>query len=232
MIAPETTLDSAPLLRGEFELATAHGAVVSADLVLTAQGAIETWLNGQPVSDELLTPGWSSFEWRLRYVVYDVRELLAQTNVLGITLGKGWYGGRLGWAPGKSWYGDQLGALAQLEVVFEDGHRQVFGTDETWAAGPSAILANDLYDGETIDARRRNDSWMLPNCSPAGWGPTQVLPFETSKLQRHAAPRLKRLMQLPVREITTSPSGRTWSISGKTSSGGSSCASAAPEAPK
>ena len=69
-------------------------------------------------------------------------------------LGNGWYRGRLGFHGNRNLYGDELGGFAQLEVEFEDGHRQVVGTDSTWQAGASRTTANDLYDGQTIDARR------------------------------------------------------------------------------
>lgn len=48
--------------------------------------------------DDVLSPGWSSYEWRLRYRSYDVTSLLQPTSVLGIALGNGWFRGRLGWA--------------------------------------------------------------------------------------------------------------------------------------
>src|SRR6185437_15140203 len=155
MIAADDDFAGAPLLRKEFVLEDGHGAVTSATLKLSAQGIVEAWLNGSPVSDDLLTPGWSSYEWRLRYAEYDVTSLLGGTSVLGLALGNGWFRGRLGWTGRGAFYGDELAGFAQLEVAFEDGSSQVVVTDDSWTAGPSAVLANDLYDGETIDARLR-----------------------------------------------------------------------------
>ena len=129
MIAADLDFDGAPLLRREFALETGHGAVVSATLTLTALGVVEAWLNGQRVSADLLTPGWSSYEWRVRYTEYDVTALLGDSNVLGLALGNGWYRGRLGWAGQNHIYGDTLGAFAQLEVAYADGHRAVIATD-------------------------------------------------------------------------------------------------------
>ena len=98
--------------------------------------------------------------------------------MLGIALGNGWFRGRLGWAGGRAHYGDELGAFAQLEIEFDDGHVQTVVTDESWTAGPSAVVANDLYDGQTIDARRRLRRLAAarlrrrragPACIPASW---------------------------------------------------------------
>ncbi|HZA72099.1 MAG TPA: alpha-L-rhamnosidase N-terminal domain-containing protein, partial [Propionibacteriaceae bacterium] len=63
LICPDDDFDGAPRLRREFALDSGHGTVRSATLHATAHGVFEAYLNGQPVSDEVLTPGWSSYEW-------------------------------------------------------------------------------------------------------------------------------------------------------------------------
>ena len=161
-ICPNEDFDGAPLLRTEFALQEGHGPVARATLHATAHGIFEAYLNGQPVSDDVLSPGWSSYEWRLRYRSYDVTSLLQPTSVLGIALGNGWFRGRLGWGGGRAYYGEELAALAQLEIEFSDGYVQSVVTDETWTAGPSAVVSNDLYDGQTIDARRYSVAWLEP----------------------------------------------------------------------
>jgi alpha-L-rhamnosidase len=170
---------------------------------------IEASVNGRPVSDDLLTPGWSSYEWRLRYATYDVTALLEETSVLGFALGNGWFRGRLGWSGRSEFYGTELGAFAQLEITFEDGATQLVVTDDSWTAGPSAVLANDLYDGETIDARRRDDSWQRPGFAGENWVGVHALDFDAEILTPYVGPRVTRWSELPVKEITTSPSGKT-----------------------
>jgi alpha-L-rhamnosidase len=214
MIAADEDFAGAPLLRREFALEDGHGAVTRATLTLSAQGVVEAWINGRAVSDDVLTPGWSSYEWRLRYATYDVTALVESSTgdsatVIGIALGKGWFGGRLGWSGRGSWYGDTLGAFAQLEVEFADGSTQLIVTDDSWASGPSAVLANDLYDGETIDARLRDDAWKRPGFSGDGWTGVHAIEFDTATLEPYIGPSVKRWASLPVQEISTSPSGKT-----------------------
>ncbi|MFF1877849.1 family 78 glycoside hydrolase catalytic domain [Leifsonia sp. NPDC058230] len=209
MIAADNDFDGAPLLRREFTLDEGHGAVSRATLTLSALGVVEAWLNGRPVSDDLLTPGWSSYEWRLRYAEYDVTDLVDSTSVLGFALGNGWFRGRLGWSGRSAFYGEELGAFAQLEIAFEDGATQIVTTDENWSAGPSAVLANDLYDGETIDARRRDASWLQAGFAGENWVGVHALDFDTAILTPYIGPRVIRWNELPVTEITTSPSGKT-----------------------
>ena len=121
MISPDQDFDGAPLLRRQFDLDQDHGPVSSAILHATAQGLLEAYLNGSSVSDEVFTPGWTSYEWRLRYRSWDVTSLLQPRSVLGIALGNGWFRGRLGWQGGRNLYGSELGAFAQLEIQFADG---------------------------------------------------------------------------------------------------------------
>ena len=136
-ISPDDDFDGAPLLRGEFVLDEGHGSVVRATLHATAQGVFEAFLNGHPVSEDVLSPGWSSYEWRLRYRSYDVTSLIQPMSVLGMALGNGWFRGRLGWSGNGAFYGNELAALAQLEIEFSDGHLQTIVTNQSWRAGPS-----------------------------------------------------------------------------------------------
>ncbi len=209
MISPVENLDGAPLLRTEVVLDTGHGDVTDAWLHVSALGVFEATLNGTPVSDDVLSPGWSSYEWRLRYRTYDVASRLEERSVLGVALGNGWYRGRLTWSGQRALYGDRLGAIAQLEITFADGHRQVVVTDDTWTAGPSDVVADDLYDGQTVDARLRDDSWTRPGTTPRGFGGVEVLDFDTSLLTPYVGPPVVRHETLRPTEIWTSPSGRT-----------------------
>jgi alpha-L-rhamnosidase len=209
MIAADQDHDGAPLFRKQFSVRQDHGAITEATLKVSALGVVEPWINGQRVSDDLLTPGWTSYEWRLRYATYDVRHLIGPTTVIGLSLGNGWYRGRLGWTGQSALYGSELGTIAQLELTFADGTTQLILTDETWTAGPSAVTANDLYDGQTIDARRYNDAWSRPDFSGEGWGGVHRLEFEQDILAPYSSPQVTRCQNLKPTSITTSPSGKT-----------------------
>jgi len=209
MISPDEDFDGAPLLRTEFGLDSGHGDVVEATLHATARGVFEAFLNGQRISDELLSPGWTSYEWRLRYRSFDVTALLAETSVLGMALGNGWFRGRLGWGGGRAYYGSELGAFAQLEIIFADGHRQLVVSDERWTAGPSAVVANDLYDGQTVDARRFSDAWLAPAFAGPEWRGVHSTEFDLATLTPYLGPVVRRQDELAPVDIFTTPSGRT-----------------------
>ena len=127
--------------------------VVRARLFATALGLHETYLNGAKVSAERLAPGWTDYTKRLQYREYDVTaRLRTGSNTLGALVGNGWYSGNIGFA-GSQRYGTSPWYSAKLSLEYADGTRAEVRTDGTWTAAPSAVLADDLYQGEDQDAR-------------------------------------------------------------------------------
>ncbi|WP_163167147.1 alpha-L-rhamnosidase [Arthrobacter sp. Alg241-R88] len=209
MIAPNKDFDGAPLLRKEFALAGGHGTPVRATLRATSFGVFEAFLNGQRVGDDVLSPGWSSYEWRLRYRTYEVTGLLQPVNTLGAALGNGWYRGNLSWNGNSAFYGKELGFFGQLDIEFADGFVQTVSTDSSWESGPSATTANDIYNGQTIDARRAGIQWARPGYDAGSWAGVHALEFDASRLVAPIGPPVVRNDVVKPVSILTSPSGKT-----------------------
>ena len=75
----------------------------TARLYVTALGLYDCTINGQPVGDTVLAPGWTDFQQRVRYEVFDVTNLLADgENVLGAVLGDGWAVGHVMWGRART----------------------------------------------------------------------------------------------------------------------------------
>ena len=74
--------DVCPLYQKQFTL---EKDVKQATLYVTAWGVYEAMLNGHRVGEFVLAPGWTSYETRLQYQAYDVKELLAAENRLEVT---------------------------------------------------------------------------------------------------------------------------------------------------
>ncbi|WP_019929575.1 family 78 glycoside hydrolase catalytic domain [Nocardia sp. BMG111209] len=208
MITADVPRDCAPLLRKEFDLDSGHGEVTGALLFATALGLCEMTLNGKPVAGDVLTPGWSSYEWRVRYARWDVTGLVAQRNVLGILIGNGWYAGHLGFFGTKGLYGTQRSAWAELRITFTDGHIQTVGTDGSWRSGPGAVLADDLYQGQTIDARLLDDAWTRTDAELPGWTGVRIVEFDHERLTPYLGPGVVRREEIAPQRIWNSPSGK------------------------
>lgn len=208
-IAPDEDFAGAPLLRKTFTLDKDPSQIRSAHLALTALGVVQASINGAPVSDDVLTPGWTTYQWRLRHAIYDVADLLTSTtSTIGLALGNGWYRGRLGWRDGAEPYGAELAGFAELRVSYYDGSEQILPTDSTWGAGASPTTSNSLYDGQDIDARLASLGWDTNGFDDSTWGGVHEIDFDLDKLEPYIAPPVRRLSERKPQRIWTSPAGR------------------------
>lgn len=195
-----------PILRREFSV---DGEIAQARLYVTAHGLYELELNGECVGDDTLSPGWTAYTERLRYYTYDVTSALRPgENAIGAWLGDGWWRGRIGFDGGVlNLYGSDLGLLAQLEVTLSDGTMQRIGTDSSWRAAPSPILASGLYDGETFDAREVQAGWSEPGFDDRGWAPVRIVEFATGTLVAPEGPPVRCTQEIEPLSVKRTDSG-------------------------
>lgn len=147
--------DRHPVFRKSFALADFSGKEMKeARLYICGLGLYEAQINGQPVTEEKLTPYCNDYSTWLQYQTYDVTEILEQENTITVTLAPGWYMGRFGFssnAEDKGYYGTDYKLIAELKVTFADGSVGVLGTDDTWKVTRSNIIFSNIYDGEQVD---------------------------------------------------------------------------------
>ncbi len=197
----------APLLRREFDV---RAGLTLARLYIAALGVYEPQLNGAPLGDHVMAPGWTSYHHRLRYQTFDVTNRLHKgRNALGAMLGDGWFRGRLGFGGGRrSLYGDHLALLGQLEITYADGTTERIITDETWRATAGPILSSDIYDGETYDARLERPGWSEAGYHDDDWAPVRPTEWDLATLIAPLGPPVRRAELIAPVAILTSPSGR------------------------
>jgi alpha-L-rhamnosidase len=197
-----------PLVRHTFTLPR---PVVRARLYATAHGLYEAEINGRRVGDDVLSPGWTEYEQRLRYYTYDVTDLLRPgANAVGAWLGDGWYRGRIGFDGGyRNLYGDDLGFVAQLHVTLDDGTEQVVATDDRWRAGRGPIHFSGLYEGERYDARDEVPGWSRADFDDSAWSGVRVRPVDASVLVAPQGPPVRCTQEIDPVEVITTPSGAT-----------------------
>lgn len=199
--------EPAALLRGEVEV---HGGIVRARIRATAHGVMTLHLNGTPVGDDALHPGWTSYASRLRYRTWDVTDLVRKgRNAIGVHLADGWFRGYLGFAGLRDVYGDRTGALVQLEIEHADGTIRVAGTDRTWRSTLGPVTRADLYMGESYDADRALPGWDAPGFDDAGWEAVEVTTLDPAVLVAPDGPAVRATETLQPRAVLTSPSGKT-----------------------
>lgn len=162
-----TTTAPSPYFRKEFEV----GADLKrATLAITARGVFEASLDEKKIGCDLLTPGWTDFKRQIPFQTYDLTgDLPPGRHAIGAILADGWCCGNLTILRYRNVYHDHSELLARLELCYEDGRKEVIFTDRSWKASTGPILASDLYDGESYDARLEMPGWNLPGFDDANW---------------------------------------------------------------
>ena len=179
---------------------------VRARLYITAHGVYEAELNGSPVGDQVLAPGWSSYPDRLRYQVYDVTSLLVRgDNCLGAIVADGWFRGHVGGR--RNVYGERSGLIAQLELQLPSGATLTVVTDSAWRAAQGPTQQASLYHGETYDARLALGGWSYPSYHASAWLPVRAEPVNARLLVAPTGPPVRRQESL-VPQIERRDDGR------------------------
>ena len=197
--------DQPPLFRKAFQV---HKKIREATVYITAHGMYEARINGHRVGDAYLAPGWTSYNKRLQYQVYDVTDLLADgDNAVGVTVGLGWFRSPLGFPRVGDHYGKESGLLLQLEITYTDGTKETVGTDGSWKSSTGSILGSDIYNGETVDDRLGKTGWDRPGYGDAAWSGVTVRDFPKTTLIATRNEPIRKHETFPPIKVITTPKG-------------------------
>ena len=189
-------------LRKRFEL---YDDVTSARLYITAKGLFDVSINGENVSDDAMSPGFTTYDKRIETLTYDVTNLLKSgQNTLGVELASGWYSGRLLW--GTTPWDNTISpkVLAQLELTMSDGSKEIIVSDASWKGTTNGPLQfAEIYDGEIYNANLEMPNWTTNNFDDNNWTNVEVAALDANvKLEpkRHTA--VKEKIELVPEDIT------------------------------
>ena len=187
-----------PLLRTRVEL---PGDVGHATLYVTARGLVDARINGVPVTDDLLVPGYTDARTRLLYRAYDVTaRIVAGPNTLAAVLADGWYAGHVGLAARPA--GSRPSLSMVLDVVHDDGRRERLVSDGSWLGSTGPWLSADILMGEHYDARRERPGWDGAGAEDGDWLPVRVDDPPAVVPAPHPGVPVRPLAELPARAVT------------------------------
>jgi alpha-L-rhamnosidase len=195
-----------PYFRKEFVITK---PVKSARLYATSRGLYEFCINGSRVGDQYFTPGYTAYEKRLQYQVYNITSLLRKgTNATGAILGNGWY---RAFRPNNTplMQHQNLELFAQLEVEFRDGSRVIIPTDDSWKTSTGALLKSEMYGGEIYDARREPEGWGNSGFDDTHWGKVQITQTTKNNLVGVIAEPVKKIQEIKPLAVIYTPAGDT-----------------------
>ena len=134
--------------------------VKSVRWMTTGLGVYSLYINGRPVGEEFLKPGFTHFAKTRRSFTYDITDAFrlgkGAENRLSAQVTPGWWADRIV-TPGNhaGMIGKKCAFRSVLELAYEDGSTALFGTDTlSWKAGVAGpVVHAAIYDGEEYDAR-------------------------------------------------------------------------------
>ena len=135
--------------------------VVRARLMATSLGVFDLYVNGQPVGDEVLRPGFTHTEKTRRAFTYDITPLFSRKagadNVVAAQVTPGWWADKIVTPGGhEGMVGRKCAFRGVLELTYADGSTKRYGTDlDHWRAGVAGpVVQAGIFEGERYDARR------------------------------------------------------------------------------
>ena len=134
--------------------------VTSAKWMTAGLGVYDIYVNGNPVGDEFLKPGFTHYAKTKRSFTYDITDAIktkaGAENVLSAQVTPGWWADKI-ITPGdvEGMIGKKCAFRGVVELTYSDGTKKLFGTDlENWKAGIAGPIKHaGIFDGEEYDAR-------------------------------------------------------------------------------
>lgn len=156
----------APYLRRAFQID--HEA--KANVIITALGFYELYLNGERITKGRLAPYINNPDDLVYYDTYEV-TLRAGENVLGVWLGNGFTNN----PGGHIWDFDIAAFRAAPQMALcltytdKSGEAHCIESDETWRTESSPLLFDDYRFGEIYDGRLEIPGWNTIGFDDSAW---------------------------------------------------------------
>ncbi len=167
-------------LRKNFTVA-AGKTVAAGRAYFSGLGAGVLYLNGGRAGDGILEPLFTNYEKIIQYQAYDITaQLRSGENAVGVLLGSGWFHQNRVW-DGIADYGPCRMRL-ELHIRYQDGTAECIISDETFVCDYSPVTLNNIYAGETYDARLEQEGWSCAGFAAEGWQPAVRMPSPGGKM--------------------------------------------------
>ncbi|ANW95866.1 hypothetical protein AXE80_06035 [Wenyingzhuangia fucanilytica] len=187
--------------------------IENAQVYICGLGYYELYLNGNKVGDHVLDPAPSNYDKQAYYVNYDITEQIKSgKNAFGIILGNGFYGQNISWnrdpesnKSGVSYGPPTVRCLVKLNYV--DGSSSDFYTDKTWREATGPIVFNNIYGGDTYDARYELGNWTSVGYDDHSWGNAKEVHPKINKISAQQIPAIKKLKEFNPTNVFQAPDG-------------------------
>ncbi|WP_282135207.1 alpha-L-rhamnosidase [Seonamhaeicola maritimus] len=195
---------AASYFRNEIDI---NKEIENAQAYICGLGYYEMYINGEKVGDHVLDPAPSNYDKQAYYVNYDITEQLQSgKNAFGIILGNGFYGQNISWSrdPESNKKGVSYGpptVRCLVKLSYTDGTSTDFYTDENWKEATGPIVFNNIYGGDTYDARYELGDWNAVGYNDAKWGNAKVASPQVKKISASQIPPIKKLKEFEPQKV-------------------------------
>lgn len=160
----------APMFRKTFSV---EKDILDARVYISAAAYYKLFINGKVPNREKLDPGYTHYDKRNLYTTIDVTQSLVKgNNAIGVVLGNGFYNEE---APVATWdfekaaWRDRARMILELHIHFTDGTKMIVPSDDTWKSAIGPYRYNNIYSGDTYDAREEIPDWNLASFDDGAW---------------------------------------------------------------
>lgn len=170
-----------PLFRKDF---ITESEISSAFLFVSGLGHYKAYINGDQISDDFMTPGWTNYQKTCSYNTYDVtKEIIKGDNAIGIIVGTGFYNiNNERYRKMLITYGMPK-TIAKLVINYTDGTSATIVTDNDWKTAPSPVTYSSIYGGESYDARLEQEGWNKSKFDDSSWKPALLAKLPGGELK-------------------------------------------------
>lgn len=183
-------------------------------LYFTGLGYVQSYINGEKITDRKLFPSYTIYEKTVEYTVSDVTTKLKKgKNVIGLWIAGHWpLDGKLFAKDvySEAFYRGRCVGFAELHLTFEDGRSEILGTDTTWKTSMSPIEASSVFDGEYYDARKEQEGWNTPDFDDKEWQNAVLAKEPLGKLTYSYVPEIRVAAELKPQQIWKQ--GESWIV--------------------
>lgn len=185
-----------------------RGKVTRARVYATGLGYHEFYCNGKKAGDRVLDPAQTDYRQRIFYNVHDLTsELVPGENVIGFLLGDGFFHqSRVldtpGMVDGHGVYAPPC-AILLLRLEYADGSEEFHISGETgWKVHVGPITQNNVFSGETFDARLWNPAWATTEFDDSSWAPAVEVTAPGGMLKSSSLPPIRKIAEIQPVAIT------------------------------
>ena len=160
--------------------------VKSAYALISGVGQFEFSINGKKVGNNVFDQGWTNYDRKILYVMFDIKPYLKENSTMAIEVGNGWYiraNERYSFHmpefipsnPNRYQpFGNHLACNGRIEIAYEDGTKDTIMTDGSWQTHASPVKMSNVYGSEIYDARCEIDLCKKGEV----WQPVKVLRYD------------------------------------------------------